>query len=552
VIALLQQYLIEQAERSPQSLALVASEERVTYAELEQESNRIARLLKDVGCRSGDCVCLLVPKAPYSILGMLGVLKAGGIYVPVDIATPAPRVQRIVTASAARLLLAAEPARPLLEELCAQPAPAVGFLDSASPEGENFQPLFSAEDWTGYSAEPLPSFRTTDDVAHILFTSGSTGIPKGVPILHRNVIRFVEWAVRYFGIGPSDRNSGHSPLHFDLSTFDIYGTLAAGAELHLVPPALSLLPHKLAAFIRDAELTQWFSVPSVLTYMAKFDALSDQDFPSLRKLLWCGEVLPTPTLIYWMERLPHVQFTNLYGPTETTIASSYYRVPHRPVSDTEPIPIGAACEGEELYVLDEALRPVPPREIGEIYIGGAGLSPGYWRDEEKTGAAFVPNPLVNDPSAHIYRTGDRGSIGEGGLLYFHGRADSQIKSRGYRIDLGEIEAALNAIVGIRESAAVGVESDGFEGTAICCAYAPAEGSVINPRKLRGELARVLPSYMLPQRWLSVAGLPKNVNGKIDRRELKERFVAQAVAASAHAAGGAQPGALPRRLSGGVG
>jgi amino acid adenylation domain-containing protein len=546
VIALLQQYLTEQAERRPQSLALVTRDERVMYIELEEASNRLARLLRDVGCRSGDRICLVVPKAPYSILGMLGVLKAGGIYVPIDIATPAPRVERILTASAPRLLLAAEPARPLLEELRAvgglNLASAVGFLDSAGPESESLEPRFSAEDWAGYSAEPLPSFRTTDDIAHILFTSGSTGIPKGVPILHRNVIRFVEWAVRYFGIGPSDRNSGHPPLHFDLSTFDIHGTLAAGAELHLVPPALSLLPHKLAAFIRDSELTQWFSVPSVLTYMAKFDALAGQDFPSLRRLLWCGEVLPTPTLIYWMERLPHVQFTNLYGPTEATIASSYYTIPRRPDSDTESIPIGAACEGEELYVLDDALRPVPPREIGEIYIGGAGLSPGYWRDEEKTRAAFVPNPLVDDRSARIYRTGDLGSLGDGGLLYFHGRADSQIKSRGYRIELGEIEAALSVIEGIRESAVVGVESDGFEGIAICCAYAPAEGSEVNPRKLRRELASVLPGYMLPQRWMRVAGLPKNANGKIDRRELKNRFVAQAQAKSAHAGSEAQPGA----------
>ena len=233
------------------------------------------------------------------------------------------------------------------------------------------------------------SQNTPDDAAHILFTSGSTGDPKGVVITHANVIHFVEWAVRYFGMAESDRVSCHPPLHFDLATFDIFGAFAAGAKLHLVPPELSLLPNKLADFIRDSELTQWFSVPSVLNYMAKFDVVRQNDFPALRRLLWCGEVFPTPALSYWMKRLPRVSFTNLYGPTEATIASSYYKVPNCPADNTQAIPIGTACDGEELLVLDGSLRPVPQGEVGDLYIGGVGLSPGYWRDPAKTAAAFV-------------------------------------------------------------------------------------------------------------------------------------------------------------------
>jgi acyl-coenzyme A synthetase/AMP-(fatty) acid ligase len=290
----------------------------------------------------------------------------------------------------------------------------------------------------------------------------------------------------------------------------------------MVPPSGNLLPTQLAEFIRASELTQWFSVPAALTYMAKFGVVQDGDFPALRRLLWCGEVLPTPTLIHWMRRLPHVQFTNLYGPTEATIASSYYRVPACPRDDRDPISIGTACAGEEILVLDEKLRPSPPGEIGELYIGGAGLSPGYWRNPEATRAAFIPDPRAADGSGRIYRTGDLGRVGDDGLCYFIGRADSQVKSRGYRIELGEIEIAFNALPGVRECAVVATSSSGFETTVICGAYA-ADSAELSPALLREQLRSLVPDYMVPTRWKAFDRLPKNVNGKIDRRMLKELF-----------------------------
>lgn len=396
-------------------------------------------------------------------------------------------------------------------------------IDVGIVEGSNFRSRFSKDDWQAQSSAPLKHANSTEDAAHLLFTSGSTGTPKGVVIKHSNVIPFIEWAVGYFGMDASDRITGHPPLHFDLSTFDIYGAQAAGAELHLVPASLSLIPHKLAELIQSSELTQWFSVPSTMTYMAKFDALAYGNFRSLKRVLWRGEVLPTPILIHWMQRLPHAQFTNLYGPTEATIASSYYTLRECPNNDTDPIPIGSACPGEELLVLDSELQWVPPGEIGDLYIAGVGLSPGYWRDDEKTRAAFLDDPRSGVSAPRIYKTGDLARIGDDGLVYFLGRADTQIKSRGYRIELGEVESALSTLACLRECAVVGVETGGFEGWTICCAYAPVERSDVNTAELKEQLRESLPAYMLPSRWLLLDELPKNANGKTDRRALRELF-----------------------------
>jgi amino acid adenylation domain-containing protein len=533
VTGLLQHWVAEQANRRPGAGALVFKQERLTYEALEQASNRLAHLLKEAGCARGDRVCILSPKSPTAIVAILAVLKADAVYVPLDPASPAPRLEKMIQSCDDRWILAAGSVGPTLATLFADSgfagAHSVGWLGADGLPG-GIRPAFSIADTRVFPATPPASTNTPRDPAHVLFTSGSTGVPKGVVITHANVRRFVEWAVEYFGTAPDDRISGHPPLYFDLSTFDMFGTFAAGAELHLVPPELNLLPNQLAELIRSVELTQWFSVPSVLNYMAKFDVVRHGDFPSLRRVLWCGEVFPTPALIHWMQRLPHVTFTNLYGPTEATIASSYYTVPACPTNEDEPIPIGQACDGEELLVLDEELHTVPAGEVGELYIGGAGLSPGYWRDAEKTRGAFLPAPEGGSRSDRIYRTGDLATIGADGLVRFLGRADSQVKTRGYRVELGEIETALHAIGILRECAVVGVPSQDFDGVAIGCAYVPLEPASVTPAKLREALARVLPPYMLPSRWWPFDELPKTGNGKIDRRKLKELRASESVAA----------------------
>lgn len=514
-----------EAGRRPEATAVVFGNRRLSFGELEQQSNRLAWALRELGCAKGDRVCLLMPKGPAAIVAIQGTLKTGASYVPLDVANPASRLARMVRACRPRALLSCGRYGPLVDQVRRladlESDLKVGWMNHDLSPNARVSPCFRLDDLESMPASPLADVAASEDAAYVMFTSGSTGFPKGVVITHANALAFLDWALAYFGLSASDRISGHPPLHFDLSVFDVFGALSAGAELHLLPPDLSLLPHKLAAYIQRSGLTQWFSVPSVLNYLAKFDAVEFNDFPRLKRLLWCGEVLPTATLIHWMERLPHVTFTNLYGPTETTIASSYYTVPSCPGDPRQSIPIGRPCGGETLHVLDASLRPVPTGEVGELFIGGSGLSPGYWDDPGRTREMFVQLLDGEKGQDRLYRTGDLASVDEQGIVWFHGRVDSQIKSRGHRIELGEIETAVQALDGLKESAVVALDTGGFEGKSIGCAFSPMTGSAPRPAELRRQLSKHLPSYMLPSRWLQLDSLPRNANGKIDRGRLRK-------------------------------
>jgi amino acid adenylation domain-containing protein len=531
---LLQDWVTEQAGRRPESPAVVSGGVCLTYAELDTLSTQLAHLLKEAGCRRFDRVALLMPTSPAAIIGLLGIYKADCIYVPLDTASPVSRLKKILESCENQWVLAAGPVAPVLRELFEDDSwrhrLRVGWLEDDRPAGVEVE--FDLGDVARASSAPAAAQNASQDPSHILFTSGSTGMPKGVVLSHANVIHFIDWATNYFGMDASDRACAHPPLHFDMSMLDIFSMMAVGGQLHLMPRDLNPLPTTLAEFIRASQLTQWYSVPPVLNYLAKFDAVRFNDFPAMRRVLWCGDVLPTPALIYWMQRLPHVTFANLYGPTEAAISSSYYTVPECPTDPQAVIPIGTACAGEELLVLDESLRPVPPGETGDLYIGGVGLAAGYWRDAERTAAAFMRHPHRH--TERIYKTGDLARVGEDGLVYFLGRSDFQIKSRGYRIELGEIEAGLNAIAGIQECAVVAVGTEEFEGLSICCAYVLEPGVELTPTIIRRELSRLVPSYMLPTRWRAFDRFPRNASGKIDRRRLKDTFEERVVAHAAQA------------------
>ncbi len=517
----------EQVEDNGSKVAVTLNEEYITYAELEMKSNKLAGQLIADGFSPGDRVGLFMDKTPKTIVAMLGISKAGGVYVPLDFKSPPERVIKVIKSSDPSLIFVDNHSIHHFQDLFHVKCelsfiPWVWWSDKEMKYADDSPPKFAYSDIEGHPNIPHQVVRDPNTAAHILFTSGSTGEPKGVVITHNNIISFINWAVPFFNMKEGERTSCHSPLHFDLSTFDIYGAFAAGCHLFLVPTDISINPKKLSGFILDNELDQWFSVPSALSYLSKFKAIPKGGFPSLKRLIWCGEVFPLPALKYWMENLPSVEFTNLYGPTEATIASSYYTVPEIPDDQTK-IPIGISCEGEELLILDENMKEVLTGEIGDLYISGEGLSPGYWRDTAKTAAVFIDYTNVDGEKERIYKTGDLASV-ENDLVYFHGRSDYQIKSRGYRIELGEIEVALGHNEILREYAVVPIRRNGFEGTAIGCAY-------VGPELKNGELALVLkeklrskiPAYMMPHYWQEYEVLPRNGNGKIDRKKLSENF-----------------------------
>ena len=521
--ALLHDPIFDSVERSPGATAVVMGAERLTYAELDRLADRLAACLLERGCGPGERVCLLAPKSPATVAAMIATLRIGCAYVPVDVTGPVRRSAQIVAATQAAAAFVLGDGDVLAGILAAE-----GVIGSDLPLVD-----LSSGAQTGEANMQRRSETKSSDPAQILFTSGSTGRPKGIVVTHASARAYIDWAIAHFDIRPGDRCSGHAPLHFDLSTFDVYATLAAGGELHLLPPQI-LLPRQFVDYILDSELDQLFCVPSAMSYLSAFGAVPAEGFPSLRRILWCGEVLPTAVLIDWMSRHPNARFTNLYGPTEATIASSHYDVEVAPTDPGQAVPIGTACGGEELLVLDDDGSPADDEVVGELCIGGIGLSPGYWRDPDTTAKAFIPDPRAGGAGGRIYRTGDLARRDADGLFHFVGRRDSQIKHRGHRIELGEIEVAVAALPAVSECAVVAVPTDGFEGTVICCAAVlRAAGVDGTTAHLRAQLTTRLAGYMLPTRWRLMDMLPKNGNGKIDRRAIREQFESEPATGKPH-------------------
>jgi amino acid adenylation domain-containing protein len=519
---LLHHLLEAAAGRRPERVAVAHGERALSYAALETRANQLARLLAaELGVRRGDRVGILMDKSVESLVAVYGALKAGAAYVPLDVRAPAARLAYVTRDCGVACLLTGRAQGGRWAELAGDGLPlrALAVLDAPAagcPPAPAGVCLVGADAVDAQPASPPGTPALSLDLAYILYTSGSTGHPKGVMLTHRAGLAFVEWAAHEFAIGPEDRLSSHAPLHFDLSVFDVFAAALGAARTVLVDARLAMLPVEVARLIREREITTWYSVPSILALLAERGGLAGNDLPHLRTVLFAGEVFPSRHLRRLMELLPGAAFHNLFGPTETNVCTAH-RVA-RPPADGEPIPIGRPVADVDVYVARADGTLAAEGEVGELCVRGATLMRGYWGDEERTARSLVPNPWAAGVRDDVYRTGDFVRRDAAGDLWFAGRRDDMVKSRGYRIALGDVEAAVLAHASVEECVVVPVPDELV--TCRLLAWVVC-GDGLSAGDLKRFCALRVPGYMVPEWFEFRAALPRTSSGKVDRRSLLE-------------------------------
>lgn len=505
MITLVQQYFSESAIKYPQKIAISCQAEEVTFKQADEFSNSFARHLKSLGVGRGAFVPFFMKKSVTSALSILSILKADCAYVPVDVNSPAQRLKSILNSTSAKVILVNNHSEPLLRGL-------LGDDSSVS--------IINVETFEPKDTSSLDYQNLSIDIAYVLFTSGSTGVPKGVMIPHKAIIDYIDWCVETYEITDNDVVANHAPLYFDNSTFDIYTAFKSGASLHLVHDELNAVIPRLVSWIKEREISVFFCVPSVLTMLLKSRRLKPDSMNKIKHLICAGEVLPRDVLDAWMEMYPHIQFTNMYGPTEITVDCSFHMIQSRPSEECLSIPIGKARKNMELFIRSEDGRLTQEIGIsGELLVRGTSVAYGYLGDSAKTDAAFIQNPnhdLYHDP---LYCTGDLVKMDENGDFLFLGRADDQIKYLGYRIELGEIEASLNSINSVAEGVVVFNDSEDESQRAIGALVSVTDDTDI--QSLNSQLQEKLPSYMVPT-VIQLFGdeYPRTPNGKYNRKAIK--------------------------------
>jgi amino acid adenylation domain-containing protein len=507
-------YLEDSAARHPDRVALVGPGGQVlTYRELDAQAERVAAFLLEAGIVAGDRVAIAVTKSNSAVVALWACLKIRAPYVPIDWRTPVARQASILQSSGARALFA-DPSVITSLRAAGGPMPPV-LVAIGGREGDGA----GATWWDDVLTTPARAYdragRCASDVAYILHTSGSTGVPKGVTLTHENAVSFIDWCSELLSPTPADRFGSHAPLQFDLSVLDLFVPIKHGGSVHLIGEDVAHNPKGLVQFISERELTVWYSTPTTLSLITEFGRLEDAR-SNLRVVLFAGEVFPVKILRRLVQTLRGVEFYNLYGPTETNVCT-FIRIPEEiDPTRTEPFPIGKVCSHCTALVLDEARREAPPGAEGLLYIAGPSVFREYWNDPAKTAAS-----ILEYKGRRWYNTGDVVRPDPRDGFIYLGRRDRMVKRRGYRIELGEIESALYQHERVRGAAAVPIlHPDGTQIWAFLVTPPNAKPTLI---ELKQFCAERLPIYMNPDGFIFLDALPRTSTDKVDYQELTRRL-----------------------------
>jgi amino acid adenylation domain-containing protein len=511
-------YFSASALRRPDAVAVVEpGQGQIEYGELDALSDRLRDRLRAIGVRSGDRVGIYQRKSIDGIASIYGILKAGAAYVPVDPTAPPARNAYIMhNCAVAALIIEArfvEKFRAEHELLGAMPPTIVIERTGA---GTGLRESLNRLDAQQPAVPSATAESANADLAYILYTSGSTGKPKGVMLSHENATSFVDWCSEVFEPLANDRFSSHAPFHFDLSILDIHVSLKHGATLVLIGEDSGKDPERLAALIADQRISVWYSAPSILSLLAQYGRLDQRDYSGLRLVLFAGEVFPVKHLRALVEQWPGRRYFNLYGPTETNVCTYYEVVPPIPPERTTPFPIGKTCSHLRCKVVDPTGAAVEQGVEGELVVSGRGVMQGYWALSAQTERAFI----VDGDGVNWYRTGDVVIEAPGGDYTYRGRRDRMVKRRGYRVELGEIEAGLYKHPLVKEAAVIALpdEEAGVKVKAFLSCREEKRPSLVAMKRFCAEN---LPLYMVPDTFSWMDALPKTSTDKVDYQRLKE-------------------------------
>lgn len=492
-------WLDETARRLPEKNAFADEHKEITFGRLRSQAMALAThmISKKIFKKP---VVIYLEKGVDVLVSFMGAAYSCNFYSPIDVDMPASRVNKIL-----------EVLQPSLVVTSGELLPAFEQFDY---KGDYL--LFEEAIVGPVDEQAIESARNKGidtDLLYVLFTSGSTGVPKGVTINHRSVIDYIDWVTETFEITEADSFGNQAPFYFDNSILDIYSTIKSGATTYIIPKNLFAQPVPLLEYLREKKINTIFWVPSALIVVAKLKAFRNVDLSdTLRRVLFCGEVMPNKQLNVWRRFLPDVLYANLYGPTEITDACTYYIV-DREFVDDEPLPIGIPMANTDIIVLNDKNEPVTGDEIGELCVRGTSLSMGYYNNPDKTREAFVQNPLNPYVPETIYRTGDLVKYNAYGEIIYLSRKDFQIKHMGHRIELGEIETAVSSLEEI---------------AMCCCLYDEKKQKIVlfieedlDKAYINEKISVLVPEYMLPNKVVTLPDMPINANGKIDRVRLKE-------------------------------